>query len=79
MASGHSGVRGNFQAAANVEEQLAATLMATSEEIAHSDCLDVEERAEVYTIVQAILADTHVHRRTIELLAGRLKEGGADA
>ncbi|MGB2820239.1 MAG: hypothetical protein WBF17_04615 [Phycisphaerae bacterium] len=79
MASGHSCVRGNFQSAANAEDQLAATLMATSDEIAHSDCLDAEERSEVYTIVEAILADTRVHRQTIELLAHSLPEGGADA
>jgi len=79
MVCGQGGVGGNFQALASVETQLAATLRATSEEIAHSECLDVEDRAEVYTILEAILADTNVHRETIELLAHQLAEGPADA
>ena len=79
MTHGHGGLGGNVRALANVEGRLAATLMATSEEIAHSECLDVEERAEVYTIVEAILADTKLHRQTIELLAHTFAEGGADA
>ena len=79
MVREHSGVSGNVQALANAQSQLAATLLAASQEIAHSECLDVEDRAEVYTILEAILADTQVHRETIELLAHNLIEGGANA
>jgi len=79
MVREHTAVPGNVRALASAQSQLAATLLAASQEIAHSECLDVEDRAEVYTILEAILADTQVHRETIELLAHNLTEGGIDA
>ena len=79
MTRGQDGLWGNVQALEGAESKFAAALAATSEEMAYSECLDVEERSEVYTILEAILADTEAHRRTIKLLASRLAEGGADA
>jgi hypothetical protein len=73
------GLWGDVRSLAGVESKLAATLLATSDEVAHSECLDVEERSEVYTILEAIQADTQVHREMIELLTHKLAEGGADA
>lgn len=79
MSNGQDGVQGEVQLLAGVENQFAATLTATSDQIAHSECLDVEERSEVYTILKAIQADTKLHRETLDLLAHRLEEGGANA
>ena len=62
-----------------IEFRLAVVLGRTAEQIAHSECLDIEQRAEVYTILDAIQADTRVHRKTIKLLTRRLTEGAADA
>jgi hypothetical protein len=53
----------------NLERQLAATLSEAADEIAHSECFDDEQRAEVYTIVQALLSDTDAHRAAIEQLS----------
>ncbi len=47
------------------EAALASLLDSTSREIAHSECLESEERAEVYTILEIIKADTHRHRQII--------------
>ena len=76
MMRGQSGIGGNMQALAGVESRLAATLQAASDEVAHTECLDSEDRAEVYTILEAIVADTEVHHKTIQLLFHRLAEGG---
>ena len=76
MMQGQGSVQGTVQALAGVESQLSAILTATSDEIAHSECLDVEDRAEVYAILGAIQADTEVHRQAINLLSHRLVEGG---
>jgi hypothetical protein len=62
-----------------IESRLAVALDRTADQIAHSECLDVEQRAEVYTIIDAIQADTRGHRKTIKLLTRRLTEGAADA
>ncbi|MCE5326418.1 MAG: hypothetical protein LLG01_08365 [Planctomycetaceae bacterium] len=47
------------------EAALASLLDSTSREIAHSDCLESEERAEVYTILEIIKADTRRHRQML--------------
>ena len=76
MTSAQSGIQGSVRALAGVESQLAATLSAASDEVAHSECLDVEQRAEVYAILEAILADSEVHREAISLISHRLTEAG---
>ena len=76
MMQGHASIRGTVQAIAGVESQLSATLSATSDEIAHSECLEMEDRAEVYSILQAIQADSEIHRQAIQHLTHRLVEGG---
>jgi len=68
--SGCSGsVSTDMSAMLNVEKQLAATLTEASDEIAHTECLDCEQRAEVYTIIQALKSDTKNHHELVELLA----------
>jgi hypothetical protein len=53
--------------AAALEEDLSRTLRRTAEEIAHSECLDEEQRAEVYAILEALRSDTQTHRRLVGL------------
>ena len=65
-----SGQQGNLQAVAAMENTLAASLTATSSEIAHSEYLSVEQRSEVYSILEALRADTEHHKKAIRLLAG---------
>ncbi len=60
-----------------VEGRLFATLAATSDEVAHTECLDEEERAEVYAILHAIRSDTEAHRKAIRLISTRRPAGDA--
>lgn len=76
MMGGQGGIGGSVETLAGVEQDLAATLSATSEEIAHSECLDAEARAEVYTILEAIQADSQVHQEAIRKLIPQLAEAG---
>jgi hypothetical protein len=76
MTQGQASIRGTVQVIAGVEIQLSDTLSATSEDIAHSECLGMEDRAEVYSILQAIQADSELHRQAIQHLTHRLVEGG---
>jgi len=76
MTQGLSGIPGKMQVVAGVESQLADTLSATTDEIAHSECLSDEDRAEVYAILEAMRADTEAHRQQIKLLSRRLAESG---
>lgn len=62
-----------------VEEQLASALSATSQEIAHAECFDAEQRAEVYAILQALQADTEMHRAILKVLLRRPGGGAPDA
>ncbi len=64
---------------AAMEDRLAATLMTTAREVAHAECFDSEQRAEVYTILGTLKANTETHRAMIKLLARRIKESQADA
>ena len=48
-----------------LEDQLAAALMRTADELAHTECFDDEQRAEVYTILDAMRSDSDAHRRAV--------------
>ena len=61
-----------------IEEQLAVKIGETSKEVAHTECFDTEERAEVYTILEALKLGTEAHRTQVKLLAKRLREKTAD-
>ncbi len=50
---------------AQVEEQLARTLVQTAEELQHIDDLDDEQRAEIYTILRIMREDNAGHRALI--------------
>ena len=64
---------------AQLEEQLTHRLAAAANDIAHMECFDQEQRAEIYTIIEALKADTEVHQARAALLARQLAEGAADA
>jgi hypothetical protein len=48
-----------------IEEQLAAALVTTSINIEHVDCLDEEQRSEIYTILHALRSDNEQHRQIV--------------
>ncbi|HUT61049.1 MAG TPA: hypothetical protein VNA25_24645 [Phycisphaerae bacterium] len=52
-------------AAAHVEDELARSLSRTSRQVAQAECFDDEQRAEVYTILQALRADTNAHQELL--------------
>jgi hypothetical protein len=79
MAGAYRPVAGSVRAVEGMEDRLADTLTAASDEIAHSECLDPEQRAEVYAILDAIQADTKDHRKTITLLSRKISEADANA
>ncbi len=58
----------DLSAAFSLEEQLVVRLNKTSEEVARMESLDTEQRAEVYAILEALHADTKVHREMVEML-----------
>ena len=48
-----------------VEERLAEALRTAAREVQHTECLDGEQRAEVYTILDALKNDTNAHRAIV--------------
>ncbi len=64
---------------ASREDRLADALVKASDEVAHVECFDDEERSEIYTILQAIRSGTETHRTAIDLLARKLDRGVGDA
>jgi hypothetical protein len=62
---------------ADAESRIGDVLAQTAEELAHAECFDQEQRAEIYAILQALRTDTSNHRQIVELLAGKLRKGEA--
>jgi len=54
-----------------LEEQLAQRLEQTAHEIQHMDSFDDEQRAEIYTILQALREDSLAHRDALTRWAGQ--------
>ena len=79
MTGNHSSGQVDVSTMVNIENQLAASLTEASDEIAHTECLDEEQRAEVYTILQALKADTTSHRTLVELLVRKARGKSANA
>ncbi len=59
-----------YQELAQAETKLARTVSATAREVAHSECLDEEERAEVYAILHVIQSDSAAHLEILSELPG---------
>ena len=62
-----------------LEEELSAALKRTAEEMAHAECLDEEQRAEVYTILETLRSDTRTHRQVVGMWVSDRPQGGAHA
>lgn len=64
----------------DLEMQITQSLTEAAQEIEYVDCFDAEQRAEVHTILRAMLADTRVHRSLLDRLGSQLsKKEVADA
>ncbi len=63
----------------SVEEGLSQALAVASNEVARAECFDAEQRAEIYTILETLKANTETHRALVELLAGKMKTNQSDA
>ena len=70
---------GDFARYVSVESKIAQSLSETADELAHSECFDQEQRAEIYAILQAIKTDTENHHKTVQLLARKMSEDIPDA
>jgi len=65
MTGDQHGVADVMSSAVGIEAQLAAKLAEAAEEVAHMEFFDQEQRAEIYTILQAMKADTQVHQEVV--------------
>ena len=61
-----------------LEADLAAALGETIDDIEHADCLDPEQRAEVYTILKAMLTDAANHGSVLETWINQVLREKAD-
>jgi len=50
---------------ARIEQDLVDTVQAASREVQYTECLDDEQRAEVYSILHALRNDTEAHRQIV--------------
>ncbi|MDP6046451.1 MAG: hypothetical protein QGG25_12640 [Phycisphaerae bacterium] len=50
---------------ARIEQGLVDTVQAASQEVKFTECLDDEQRAEVYSILHALKNDTEAHRQMV--------------
>lgn len=73
MTGAQSSDLGGASAMMSLEDELSAALGAAADQIAHTECFDTEERAEVYSILDALKLDTKAHRALVKLLTERLK------
>lgn len=76
MMSASAHIQEGFAGLKQAESVIFQTITETTDELAHAECFDEEQRAEIYTILQAIRTDTETHRNTVELMAAKLKNGG---
>jgi hypothetical protein len=69
----------NLSSLETAESVIFNSLNQTTDELAHAECFDQEQRAEIYAILQAIKTDTENHRQMIQLLAQKLNRNSPDA
>lgn len=62
-------VHGLYLSATSTEERLKELLSETADEIAHTECFDTEQRAEVYSILEALKFNSETHKNMVHLLA----------
>lgn len=59
------GVASAISDMAQIESRLAAKLREAASEVAHTETFDQEQRAEIYTILQAMRQDTEIHEKLV--------------
>ncbi len=64
---------------AQLEKKLAVSLRQTASEIARTECLDDEQRSEVYAILHALQGDHELHAQAIQAMQGVYKGHHGDA
>ena len=74
-----SGLQAGFTRMASLEEGLAATLTRASDDLAHTERFDSEQRAEVYAIIEAIRANSQSHLAMVSRLAEQIRTGKGNA
>jgi hypothetical protein len=79
MPAAAAAVDGQVRTLAGMESRLAVFVGQTRQDVAHAECFDDEQRAEVYAILEAIESDTNVHKKTIKFLEHRLLGEPTDA
>ncbi|MFW6061199.1 MAG: hypothetical protein ACOC93_00170 [Planctomycetota bacterium] len=79
MSTVHEPARVDLAALARLEESLAEVLRDAAEEVDRADCFDQEQRAEVYTILRTLRADSAEHRGAIDRLQAQQGEYVTDA
>ena len=52
---------------------MAGCLAETADEISRSECFDIEQRAEVYTILKTLQDNTESHCAMVRLLTEKMK------
>jgi hypothetical protein len=75
MSGMETRVEKNVPDLAGMEARIAEALDETANELAHAECFDQEQRAEIYAIFHAIRNDATNHRAVIDLLAVRMQQG----
>jgi hypothetical protein len=54
-----------FGDSARIEQDLVESVQAASREVQYTECLDDEQRAEVYSILHALRNDTEAHQQIV--------------
>jgi hypothetical protein len=76
MRRDNGGLSQRLSATSKAEELFATVLSETAGEVARTECFDMEQRSEVYTILEALQADAEVHRKALGCwVSDRTKEG----
>jgi hypothetical protein len=58
----------------SMEEHLVTRVRQTADDVAHTECFDTEQRAEVYAILETLKSNTQRHQTIAALLTQRLQK-----
>ena len=79
MTNEQASTANSVSSAADIEKQLAVMLLETTDDLSRAECLDSEQRAEVYTILKTLIADTDLHGKLVGQWICEHPEGTANA
>ncbi len=74
-----SGSSNYISEAVCIERKLSIALHDTTDEMSRMECLDEEQRAEIYAILEALKTDSAVHAGWVKTLESHLSKKAADA